>query len=127
MTAGLAPHLPITTSRADLIQDYETLVIQNLKMLLLTSPGERIMDVNFGVGLRKFLFEINDNITYERIASKIREQVSNYMPFVEVQKIEFNSKENDPDLFPNFVRTSITFKIVPLQITSLLQLDTNRN
>ena len=127
MTAGLAPHLPITTSRIDLIQSYEALVTQNLKMLLLTSPGERIMDVNFGVGLRKFLFELNDGITYERIAGRIRDQVSNYMPFVEIQKIEFNSKENDPDLFPNFVRTSITFKIVPLQITSLLQLDTNRN
>ena len=29
---------------------------QNLKMLLLTNPGERIMMPNFGVGIRTYLF-----------------------------------------------------------------------
>ena len=127
MTAGLAIRLPITTSRMDLIQNYEDLVKQNFKMLLLTSPGERVMDLNFGVGLRNFLFEVNDNITYEAVASKIREQSSLYLPFIEVQEIDFSTPEDDPDQFPNTIRTSITFKIVPLQVTSLLQLDTNTN
>ena len=125
MPAGLAPILPITNSRVDLIQNYEALIGQNLKMLILTNPGERMMDINFGVGLRRFLFEMNDPTTYEAITSRMREQISQYLPFVELQKIEFNSREDDPDLFPNFIRTTVTFKIVPLQIIGTLQLDTN--
>ena len=125
MTAGLAPQLPLRSSRFELIQTYEALVSQNLKMLILTSPGERVMDTRFGVGLKRFLFEMNDEATYEIIASKIREQVSQYLPFVEVQKIDFSTPENNPDLFPHYVRTRITFKIVPLQVTTVLQLDTN--
>ena len=125
MTTGLAPLLPLRSSRFHLIQTYEDLVLQNLKMLILTSPGERMMDVNFGVGLKRFLFEKNDQATYQAIISKVTEQVGQYMPFVELQKIDFTTPENNPDLFPNFVRMSITFKIIPLQVTGLLQLDTN--
>ncbi len=127
MSSGLAPRLPVTTSRFDLIQDYEALVAQNLKMLILTNPGERIMDINFGVGMRKYLFEMNDDTTYASIASKIRSQVGRYLSFVEILKIEFNTREDNPDLYPHTVRATITFKIVPLQVTSLLQIDTNTN
>ena len=125
MTTGLAPLLPLRSSRFHLIQTYEDLVLQNLKMLILTSPGERMMDVNFGVGLKRFLFERNDQSTYQAIISKVTEQVGQYMPFVELQKIDFTTPENDPDRFPNYVRMSVTFKIIPLQVTGLLQLDTN--
>jgi len=125
MTTGLAPLLPLRSSRFNLIQTYEDLVTQNLKMLILTSPGERVMDVNFGVGLKRFLFERNDQSTYQAIISKVTEQVGQYMPFVELQKIDFTTPENDPDRFPNYVRMSVTFKIIPLQVTGLLQLDTN--
>ena len=127
MSSGLAPRLPVTTSTFELIQDYEALVAQNLKMLILTNPGERIMDINFGVGMRKYLFEMNDDITYATIASKIRNQVGRYLSFVAILKIDFKTPEDNPDLLPYTVRTTITFKIVPLQVTSLLQIDTNTN
>ena len=32
---------------------------QNLLMIIMTNPGERIMFGNFGVGLRRYLFENN--------------------------------------------------------------------
>jgi len=83
------------------------------------------MDTRFGVGLRRYLFEINDDITYQEIAVKIRAQVAEYMHFVEIQAVEFKSPQDNPDLFPNFIRTTITFKIVPLQTTGIVQLDTN--
>ena len=125
MTTGLAPLLPIESSRFELITDYPTLVKQNLKMLILTNPGERMMDINFGVGLRKYLFEMNDKNTYQDIASRIRTQVSQYMSFVEVQEIEFITPEDNRDLFPHDLRLKVIFKIVPLQMTGTLQIDTN--
>ena len=30
---------------------------QNFRMLLLTEPGERVWDANYGIGLKRFLFE----------------------------------------------------------------------
>ena len=37
--------------------DMESVAAQNLKMIVLTSPGERVMDSSFGVGIRSYLFE----------------------------------------------------------------------
>ena len=96
-------------------------------MLVLTNPGERMMDTNFGVGLKAYLFELNDEMTYEDITSRIRSQVARYMPFVEIQAVSFKTPENDPSLFPHDVHTRITYKILPLQTTGMLQIDTNTN
>ena len=53
--AGLAPKLPLYRDDLDgyaLIKDYGELVAQNFKMLMFTSPGERIMDARFGFGIK---------------------------------------------------------------------------
>ena len=39
------------------LEDLTKVVDQNLKMVLLTAPGERLMFPNFGVGMRRYLFE----------------------------------------------------------------------
>ena len=57
--AGLSPKLPIQKDPVDgfaLTKTFKEMVKQNFKNLMLTSPGERIMDPEFGVGLRRFLF-----------------------------------------------------------------------
>ena len=59
MSKGLSPKLPLTKDPQDgyaLNKEYVELVQQNLKMILLTAPGERIMEPEFGVGLRNYLF-----------------------------------------------------------------------
>ena len=49
----------------------EDTVKQNLKMLMLTTPGERIMLPNFGAGLIKYLFELDNPALYSGIRSTI--------------------------------------------------------
>ena len=54
MARGITPKLPIALDEVDgikLIKNFPDLVEQNLKNLILTMPGERIMDPLFGVGL----------------------------------------------------------------------------
>lgn len=118
--SGLAVQLPLTLDEEDgpykLIKDYGTLVKQNLKMLLFTNPGERIMDANFGVGLRKFLFENSTPMTQSDITAKIVEQVSKYMPFVEVDEVDFG----DTDLGSNYLHIYMTYTITPLSVTDIL-------
>ena len=40
-----------------MLKKLEDLAKQNLKMVLYTEPGERVIDSNFGVGIKKYLFE----------------------------------------------------------------------
>ena len=57
---GLSPKLPLSIDEIDGLatnKDFREVARQNLKMIVLTSPGERIMIPNFGVGIRNFLFE----------------------------------------------------------------------
>ena len=51
------PRLPLAFGDNPNYQNVNTirdLVRQNLKILCLTAPGERLMDINFGVGIKRF-------------------------------------------------------------------------
>ena len=91
-------------------------------MLVLTIPGERIMDPNFGVGLRKYLFELNNTTTYSAISSKILGQVRIYLSYLRIDDIQFGIPENNPDLYPYSLNVSIDFTIKPLNLTETLNL-----
>ena len=88
---GIAPKIPLTITNQEGLLNTKTIeenVKQNLKGLFLTSPGERIMDPEFGVGLRRFLFEQNMGSSRSKIENRIREQIKRYMPFVIVEELD---------------------------------------
>ena len=123
--AGLATELPLRRDETDgykLIKTYEGLALQNLKMLILTNPGERIMDPNFGVGLRKFLFEQNDSLTYGQIEGKIRNQIRTYLPYIKVFRINFKRPKAIENAF-NMVSIEIEYSVSALQTKNSLVLE----
>jgi phage baseplate assembly protein W len=88
--SGISVKIPLSLSEQDgpykLNKRLSDTVKQNLKMLLMTIPGERVMDPNFGVGIQRYLFE-NDTIELRsRIGDRIKKQVSEYMPFLKVRE-----------------------------------------
>ena len=123
--AGLSIQLPLYTGAPDgygLTQTHKQLVNQNFKMLILTAPGERMMDPLFGVGLRNYLFELDSPFVRSNITEKIKEQVARYMPFIEISDISFTSPEEDDRLDTNFLGITIKYIIVPLQLDDLLDI-----
>ncbi len=91
--AGIAPKLPLELDQTDgfrLTKTIKETVQQNLKMLVLTSPGERIMDPDFGVGLRNYLFKNVNEGLYGQISAKIRTQVKKYLSFIRIEEINFS-------------------------------------
>ena len=115
---GLAPKLPLTKSDTDgytLIKTHKEMISQNLKMLLLTIPGERIMEPAFGVGLRQYLFEQNTNSTYTDIELNIKEQLDRYMPYVELLEIDFMNAEINPELDDNYLGVNMAYYIKALE------------
>lgn len=94
--ASLAPKLPLTLDSGDgytSIKTLKTLIKQNFKMLILTNPGERVMDPEFGVGIKLFLFENFQSDVYARIDSRIKDQTQKYLPVIEIISIEFGVAE----------------------------------
>ena len=63
---------------------------QNLKNLLLTKKGERIMIPDYGVGLNDLLFQFYDNMLIGEKTIEIRRQIEKYMPFVSLDEMEIN-------------------------------------
>ena len=68
-----------------------------------------MMDPDFGVGLKRYLFEMRtEDVNYE-MNSKIREQVSKYLSYINILNINFaNDLKNE-----NMVTVSITYSILP--------------
>ena len=99
------------------IKSYSDLVKQNLKNLFLTNPGERIMDSLFGIGLRQFLFEPNVEQTYGTIRARATQQISTYLPYVQLLDITFAPEVDAYKLFIHVV-----YKILPLDMVGELDL-----
>ena len=106
-----APRIPFSPDKNGNIASISNIlenVNQNLRMVILTNPGEKIMDPNFGVGLYQFLFESGNkkviyNNLYQRIGaedlesmikSKIRSQITKYLPDVIINKISIERNDN---------------------------------
>lgn len=130
MSEGLSPKLPLSLDPSDgytLNKTYKEMVKQNMKMVILTAPGERMMDPTFGVGLRNYLFEQNNQITYGEIESKIRSQVAKYLSFVEILDISFNGQDANSSVVRNVLYINLTYRIVPLDSVDALELSVGSN
>lgn len=134
MAYGLSPKLPLLKDPEDgyaLNKTYLEMVKQNFKMLVLTSPGERIMYPTFGVGLRNFLFESADQRTYDLIKERILQQTQKYMPFIEIKDIIISdvASGQGPTSFQltNSINVKIDFFIKPLELAGSLEIKQSDN
>jgi phage baseplate assembly protein W len=110
--SGIAVRIPLIKDKQngfELLQNYNDVVTQNLKMLVLTCPGERIMDPEFGVGARNFLFELSNSQTRERFKTKLLEQQQKYLPFLTIQDIQFFSTFENPEIDENTINIKIFY------------------
>jgi len=127
MAIGLSPKLPLTVDEVDghyvLNKTLKQTATQNLKMLVLTSPGERIMDPAFGVGLRRYFFENNDSSVYEEIRRRIQGQVKKYLNYIDITAVIFNEDSTDQRQFDsNMITIRLEYNIRGANITGILSI-----
>lgn len=63
----------------------------NIKNIILTNPGERIMIPEFGVGIKRALFENGSFQLLEFIQSKIIQQINIYAPYVTILDLQISA------------------------------------
>ena len=128
MAVGVSVKLPLQPDSNDglfkLNKTAVDAVKQNFKMLLLTEEGEKVMDTNFGVGLRKQLFENFSFQTSQNIRERIIQQTAKYLPFIKITRIDVgDSQISDSALIDqNELQISIEYQIEPLNLLDKLQL-----
>jgi len=90
MAVGFSPQLPLRQDSVDgfykLNKTLGDVARQNIKTIVLTAPGERIMHPEFGVGARNYLFNTSVGV-FQALNAKIVEQVGRYLPFVEIVNV----------------------------------------
>ena len=68
----------------------------NLINLLLTEPGERIMEPTFGLGLKNKLFE--NNINVEELKINIGDKINKFIPQINLVNVDAQLIENSHTL-----------------------------
>ena len=86
---------------------------EDIMVILMTEPGERVMLSAFGAGLRSMLFEPNDPTTRSRIQGMIATALTQWEPRISLQSV---SVEQDPNDLQSVIAT-ITYTLVATQAT----------
>lgn len=110
---ALGLSLPITNSNGGYFSQNFTTVEQaksNIKNLLMTRKGERVMHPNFGSGLHEVLFEQLDDIEFEeRILTEIESAIQTWIPYVTLGEVEVDMSNSNRDR--NIVTVTISFTV----------------
>tara|TARA_Y100001972_G_scaffold65475_1_gene79821 strand:- start:321 stop:731 length:411 start_codon:yes stop_codon:yes gene_type:complete len=122
--SGLSLKLPVNISPVDgfysLTKDLKENTKQSLKMIVLTSPGERIMNPSFGVGVKQYLFEQFSDSLYRTFKGRVIQQVGLYLPYVEIIDIVFLNSNKDTieraDAEANVLAIEIKYAITNLNV-----------
>tara|TARA_R110000803_G_scaffold191967_1_gene254705 strand:- start:113 stop:514 length:402 start_codon:yes stop_codon:yes gene_type:complete len=120
------PKWPLKAGNADTFELYNDINQQisfYLKNLLLTSPGENISDSAYGVGLRRFMFEPNLPSIRSSIAGAISSQISEYLPYLNVEDIQVNASAQEID--SNSLKIKIIYSIPNDAAQQIFELDLN--
>lgn len=87
-----------------------------LKNILLTRPGEKLSDPDFGVGLHNFLFS-QENLRIPAIRNRITSQITKYMNYFDTLDIDVKRTENSD----KSISVNIRFVISQLKVEGELE------
>ena len=119
---GIGPRLPLDYDKVNgpygLIVNPTEEIKQNFKNLMLTNPGERVMNSDFGVGLSRFLFENFTTVTKDEINERIYTQTAKYLPSVSIISADCAFDEGKNQLY-----VRVEYFIPALGINDLIDLN----
>jgi phage baseplate assembly protein W len=85
--------------------------LQKIRVLINTEEESRIMENDYGAGLRKFLFEPNDQFTELRMKNFLKDKFTRYIPELKIQDLIILKDENQIDVEMFFLLDEKTEKL----------------
>lgn len=68
--------------------------------VVFTPKGQRVRNPEFGTDLVKYIFEQNDNTTWESVKAEVSESVRRWVPNVMINNIQVvKNEENESEIF----------------------------
>ena len=89
----------------------ENAIARAVRNIVLTTPGEKFFDPDFGSSVSEILFENVDDITAISIKDEIKNCLQNYEPRVEIIDVKV-----DPNFDENQFDVIITYRIIGIDI-----------
>ena len=91
----------------------ETAIARSVRNIVMTIPGERFFQPNFGSEVNRLLFNNIDDISASLIDSQIRQSIENYEP-----RVKLRSLKVDPNFDNNSFDIKITYDIIGADVPS---------
>lgn len=95
-------------------------VRDDLKSLLITNWGERMVHYDFGANLRAVIFEQGEDVK-QKIEDSINFSIQKWMPFVNVTNMQIKDHRDDPGLGDYEVNVKLSFQIGSTQLEGSLE------
>ena len=110
---SLGLKLPITLDNGQdgLTKTTLEAVKQNVLNLCSTELGERVMQPNLGVSIKKYLFEPFSEDLVVQVQDTIVESMNMWMPFVQLNNIKVKMSDDDSDVGRSTMGISIDFSL----------------
>ena len=89
----------------------ENAIARAVRNIILTTPGEKFFDPDFGSNINEILFENVSEITADSIKEEIENSLQNYEPRVEIIEVNVNPNYNS-----NNFDVIISYRIVGIDI-----------
>jgi phage baseplate assembly protein W len=96
-------------------RDFVEAVKFSIKNILLTNPGEKISDPQFGIGLRRYLFSLSTE-DFSSLQGEITFQIRKYLPYL----TRFNVSIDLTQVDYNKLAVRVSFEIIPKEIKDFL-------
>ena len=82
----------------------------NLRMLLLTIPGERVMRPNYGTEIRRILFEPDSSDLVLNVGNEIEEKVEFWLPNITIKNVNLE-KDSDKHIIYISIKYALVYNI----------------
>lgn len=86
---------------------YEKDVEQSIRIILSTDQGERVMRPDFGAGLNAFVFGPINQVTMQRIQTRVQDALLEWEPRIDVEEVSVST--NSPER--NMLLIHITYRV----------------
>lgn len=90
----------------DLNNDLKQKTESEIAHVILTPKGSRLRMPNFGTDIMKYIFNPNDELTWDQIEGEINAAITEYVPRVSSVSVDINMSEDD-----NGATLKITYSI----------------